>query len=170
MNAPPQHDGIVEFDNEPPKAELKSCRIILIQKFFRFFVAQYYIFISKRLNHHRNWNLWQQTNHYVQKCLTNGALKDPLSVLRIVFERNCQPIRTHFFWNCWFVKKLVKVWTKNSIKYILSRILPKQESRICSWFNSNCSMSRSTHSISCNAKGTRTIRKMWWSRKSSKVG
>ena len=23
MNAPPQQDGLIEFDNEPPKAELK---------------------------------------------------------------------------------------------------------------------------------------------------
>ena len=48
MNAPPQHDGIVEFDNEPPKAELKSCRIILIQKFFRFFCCPILYFYLKK--------------------------------------------------------------------------------------------------------------------------
>ena len=41
----------------------------------------------ERLNHHQNWNQWQQTNHFVQKCLNNGPLIEALLVSR-TFSRH----------------------------------------------------------------------------------
>lgn len=41
-----------------------------------------------RLNHHQNWNQWQQTNRFVQKCLINGPLIETLLVSRTVFRHS----------------------------------------------------------------------------------
>ena len=61
------------------------------------------------------------------------------------------------------------MWTKNSIKYILSSILSEQKSRVRSRISSNCPMSWSSYQIRCDAKGTQTICQMWCPWSSSRV-
>ena len=88
MNAPPQTDGLIEFDDTPPQAEFIFCSL----KFWN--CCETNIPFSKliaeinlqRLNHHQNWNQWQQTNRFVQKCLNNGPLIETLLVSRTVFR------------------------------------------------------------------------------------
>ena len=47
MNAPPQQDGLIEFDNEPPKAELKLWCISLFRKIAVFCRLISYFYLKK---------------------------------------------------------------------------------------------------------------------------
>ena len=90
MNAPPQTDGLIEFDNQPPQAEIISDFFMNFVWNFRL-IFLFWIFLKnkinfERLNHHQNWNQWQQTNHFVQKCLNNGLLIELLLVSRKDFR------------------------------------------------------------------------------------